>query len=79
MIINILSIACIGVMIQSFEFYQQLLQKLYLDTKPFNCTMCFTFWMSIGHTLYEYGIAGIGVSAIAAVTAEYIDQKLKYE
>tara|TARA_R110000772_G_scaffold245957_1_gene359561 strand:- start:5412 stop:5651 length:240 start_codon:yes stop_codon:yes gene_type:complete len=76
MIYEIIGIACIGAILQSFEGYQVLLSKLYLDIKPFNCALCMTFWMTIIPNIAVYGLKGIYISSIEAVLAELIDRKL---
>ena len=75
-IINVLALASLGAMIQNFEYYQKFLQKLYLDIKPFNCTLCFTTWITLIYWLTNYGPLGIGLACLTGVVAEFIDRKL---
>lgn len=76
LLIEILGIACLGIMLQEFEYYQKLTHFLNMPDKPFRCTLCATFWYSLGFTVSIYGIVGIIYSAIAAVTAELLERKL---
>lgn len=79
MIFSILAIAALGVMLQNFTIYQQLLEKLSIDNKPWNCTVCATFWYSVGPLWYHWGpLTGIGMAAIAAIVAEWIDQQINF-
>jgi len=73
-IIVILGIASLNCLIINTNWYEGTL----FDRKPFNCAMCFTFWVSIGPTLMQYGLMGLWYSAIAAIAAELIDRKLNY-
>ena len=76
MIYNIIGIACAGAMLQNFDWYQHLLKATYLDVKPFNCTLCWTFWMTVLPNFGLYGTQGILYSFIEAVLAEFIDRQL---
>ena len=76
MIYNIIGIACAGAMLQNFDWYQHLLKATYLDVKPFNCTLCWTFWMTVLPNFGLYGVQGILYSFIEAVLAEFIDRQL---
>lgn len=77
-LLQILGVASIGTLIQNFEFYQTALKKLYIDFKPFNCTLCFTTWLALGHFLYLDGVSieDVYFAAIAGILAELIDRKL---
>lgn len=48
----------------------------WLNFKPFNCTMCFTFWCTIGYNIPTFGWTGIAISAMAALIAELWDRKM---
>ena len=76
LLINILGVAALGVMIQEFEPYQWLVKRLGLPDKPFLCTMCSTFWWSVGILISIYGIKGVAYAALAAISAEFIDRQL---
>ena len=47
-----------------------------LDMKPFTCTLCMSFWASVGYMIAVHGLKGILYSAIVAVTAELLDRKI---
>ena len=77
-LIQILGVASIGALIQNFEGYRYLLRKSKLDFKPFNCTLCFTTWLALGHFLVLNGIQieDLYFAAITGIIAELIDRKL---
>lgn len=77
MIYEILGLACFGAILQNFEWWQTLLKATYLDQKPFNCSLCWTFWMTILPNLGMYGPKGFLYSSIEAVLAELIDRQLQ--
>lgn len=76
MIYEIIGLACAGAVLQNFEWYQEILKATYLDMKPFNCTLCWTFWLTIFPNVGMHGARGILYSFIEAVLAELIDRKL---
>lgn len=77
LIIEIIGAACLGALVMNFEPYLKALKYLYLeDTKPFSCTMCLTFWATIGYFAATNGLSGIFLSSTAAILAELIDRKL---
>ena len=76
LLISILGIASLGVMLQEFEPYQWLTEKLHLPDKPFRCTLCATFWLSVGPLISIYGYRGILYAAASATVAELLDRKL---
>lgn len=72
-------LALTGVLIQNNPVWQWILRKVKLETKPFNCTLCWTFWLALGYTLAEPNInilESIMMAAGAAITAELVDRKL---
>ena len=71
-IIQILGVASIATLVQSTNWYQNTI----FDRKPFSCTMCLTFWLTIGFYVSLYGWDGITYAALTAITAELIDRKL---
>ena len=77
-LITIFGAGSFGAMVMNFEPYQKLLERLNLqDTKPFSCTLCMTFWLTIGYWLATTeSVASIFLSAASAVVAEFIDRKL---
>jgi|14BtaG_2_1085337.scaffolds.fasta_scaffold43644_5 hypothetical protein len=72
----ILGIACFGAVLQEVPLYQTLLEKLKIDFKPFNCALCFTFWLSLPILIFTEGAVGIFNSITAAVLAELISRQL---
>ena len=76
MIYELLGFAAFVVLFMNFEPYHRILKFLYLDMKPFNCTLCMGFWLTIGTTLAQYGLKGILYSALIAIVAEFTDRKL---
>lgn len=76
MIYELLGVACMGAVLQNFEWWQTMLRATYLDVKPFNCTLCWTFWMTILPNIGMHGAKGILYSFIEAVAAELIDRQL---
>ena len=55
----ILGIACFGAVLQEVPLYQTLLERLKIDFKPFNCALCFTFWLSLPILVFTEGAVGI--------------------
>ena len=76
LLIKLLGIASMGAMIQEFPVYQWIVNKLNVPDKPFSCTLCFTFWLTIGPMLIIYGYIGVAYTAFSAVAAELIDRQL---
>ena len=76
MIYEILGLACMGAMLQNFTPYQEMLKATYLEMKPFNCTLCMTFWLTVIPNFGLYGFRGVLYSFIEAVAAELIDRQL---
>lgn len=71
-IIQILGVASMTTLIQQTNWYQN---KVF-NRKPFNCTMCFTFWITIGMYVALYQWSGIAFAALTSIFAEFIDRKL---
>lgn len=76
MIYEIIGVACMGAVLQNFDWYQTLLKATHLEMKPFNCTLCMTFWLTVIPNFGLYGFRGILYSFIEAVAAELIDRQL---
>lgn len=47
-----------------------------LPQKPFKCSLCMGFWLSVVPNFLMFGWQGILVSAITAVTTETLDRRL---
>lgn len=77
-LITIFGAGAFGAMVMNFEPYQKLLNRWDLqDTKPFSCTLCMTFWLTVGYWIATTeSVASIFLAAASAVVAEFIDRKL---
>ena len=77
-LITIIGAASFGAMLQNFDGYQWLLKKTGLETtKPFSCTLCMTFWLTIGFWIATTeSVASIFLASASSVLAEFIDRKL---
>lgn len=74
-----IGLAAAGALWQNIPVWQTLLQKLKLQVKPFACTLCWTFWMSLGYTLAESNInllECLMISSGASILAEMLDRQL---
>ena len=76
MIYEIIGVACMGAVLQNFDWYQTLLKATHLEMKPMNCTLCMTFWLTVIPNFGLYGFRGILYSFVEAVAAELIDRQL---
>lgn len=76
LLIKLLGIAALGSMLQEFEPYQKVTERLGMPDKPFRCTVCATFWYSVGVLVSIYGIEGVVYAAFSAAASEIIDQLL---
>ena len=72
----IIGIACMVAVLMEVPIYQTLLEKLKIDFKPFNCPLCFTFWISLIPFLITTHEWFIFNSIAAAVLAELINKEL---
>ena len=76
MILELLGYASLTTLLMNFEPYHKLLDFLYLNKKPFVCTMCMGFWVSVLPLMVSYGLKGILYSALSSLAAELIDRKI---
>jgi hypothetical protein len=76
LIIKLIAMATLGAVIQNFEGFRWFITKVKLDFKPFNCTLCFTFWLTLIPLMVEYGLIGLAYASSSAVLAEIIDRQL---
>ena len=53
----IIGVACFGAVLQTLPIWDQLLEKLHIDVKPFNCALCMTFLVFI-RTIHYYRRSG---------------------
>ncbi len=75
LLIQIIGMASMTAMMMNFEPWSNFVDSK-LNFKPFNCTLCFTFWLTIGPNIMMHGPSGILFSALESVIAELIDRKL---
>ena len=75
LLIQIIGMASLMAMMMNFEPLTDLIDK-WLNFKPFNCTLCLTFWLTIGPNIMMHGVQGPLWSALEAVLAELIDRRL---
>ena len=47
-----------------------------LNYKPFNCTMCSGFWLSLMPWFMYLGFKGILMASLTGIIAEFIDRKI---
>lgn len=72
----IVGVAFAGALLQEVPIWNRLLEALMLDIKPFNCALCFTFWMSLAPFIITDGAMGIFSTIIAAVLADLINRQM---
>jgi len=72
----IIAFAFAGALIQEVPLWNRFLEALMLDVKPFNCALCFTFWITLGPMIISTGGSGIFNSIIAAVLADLINRQM---
>jgi hypothetical protein len=72
----IIAFAFAGALLQEVPLWNRVLSWLKLDVKPFNCALCFTFWMTLGPFWFSTGPSFIFNSIIASVVAELINRQL---
>ena len=72
-IMTVLGMASVMNLIHETPLYHRFLEALMLDTKPFNCVMCSTFWVTFGYTLISNPTESIFIAGIAAIMAELIN------
>lgn len=72
----IFAFAFAGALIQEVPLWNRFLDAFSIDVKPFNCALCFTFWMSLGPAFISTGVFAIFNSIIAAVLADLINRQM---
>tara|TARA_R110002124_G_scaffold35129_1_gene114581 strand:- start:309 stop:551 length:243 start_codon:yes stop_codon:yes gene_type:complete len=72
----IIGIACMVAVLMEVPIYQRLLEKLKIDVKPFNCPLCFAFWISLIPFIVTTGPWFIFNSIVTGVLAELINSQL---
>lgn len=72
----IIGIACLGAVWQEVPLWNTILDKLKLDRKPFNCALCWTFWLSLGPFYVSDGPMFIFSSIVSAVLADLINREM---
>ena len=78
-ILEWIALGSFGAILQNFQGYQLLIEMLLINRKPFNCTLCMTFWLGLGYFLYwdNSFIDSMILAAPAAIFAELIDRQLQ--
>ena len=72
----IIAFAFAGALLQEIPIWNRLLEALLIDVKPFNCALCFTFWMTLGPFAYTVGPSFIFNSIVTAVLADLINRQM---
>ena len=72
----IIGIACMVAVLMEVPIYQRLLESLKIDVKPFNCPLCFAFWISLIPFMVTTGPWFIFNSIVTGVLAELINSQL---
>jgi hypothetical protein len=72
-ILTIVGMAALMNLIHKAPIYHRILEGLFLDTKPMNCVMCSTFWITLGFTAIAMPAFCIFIAAAAAILAELIN------
>ena len=72
----IIGLAFAGALIQEIPLYNRFLEALMIDVKPFNCALCFTFWMSLAPLIVSDGAFGIFSTIVTAVLADLINRQM---
>ena len=72
----IIGIACMVAVLMEVPIYQRLLESLKIDVKPFNCPLCFAFWISLIPFMVTTGPWFIFNSIVTGVLAELINKEL---
>ena len=74
---TLILLAAVGAIWQNNPIWQWILIKTKLERKPFNCTLCWTFWMSLSYSLAIYNVLdSICIASGAAILGELADRKL---
>lgn len=66
MIFNIIGFAALAHLVADMAAYLELPQK------PFQCSLCMGFWISILPMFIMYGLQGILAAALTAITSEIL-------
>ena len=72
-LLTIVGMACVMNLVHKAPIYHRILEGLLLDTKPMNCVMCSTFWITLGFTAFTLPLFCIFIAAAAAILAELIN------
>lgn len=72
----IVAFAFAGALLQEIPVWNTILKRFYIDVKPFNCALCFTFWMTLAPFWFSVGPSFIFNSIIAAVGADLINRQM---
>lgn len=72
----VIGVACLGAVWQEVPLWNRFLEAFMIDVKPFNCALCFTWWVSLIPFIYTEGAVGIFSSITAAVLADLINRQM---
>ena len=72
-LLTIVGMASMMNLVHKAPLYHSILEGLLLDTKPMNCVMCSTFWITLGYTAFTNGPQCIFIAAVTAILAELIN------
>ena len=72
----VIGIACLGAVWQELPIWNRFLEAFMIDVKPFNCALCWTFWISLIPFWFASGPMFIFNSITAAVLADLINRQM---
>jgi len=77
-ILILIGIGCLVGILQSQEWYDEMLLKLYLYRRPFTCAICLSYWVSLVYLIikYDFNFYFIFISAISSIVGELVYRKL---
>ena len=73
-LIDILGMACIALLI--VDLIDTIDEGQKVPQKPFKCSLCMGFWVSVVPLIVMHGFRGLFMAGITAVTTEIIDRYL---
>lgn len=73
-LLDILGLACIALLITDLIDTIDVGEKV--PQKPFKCSLCMGFWVSVPFLFGLYGLRGLFYAGIASLTTELIDRYL---
>ena len=73
LLLTMLGIASLTNLMHATPIYHNMLDRLKINFKPFSCTMCTSFWISLGYFLVLNPYQSIFIAGITAILAELIN------